>query len=369
MSHYTNAILPGFHPDPSCIYVEELDQTFFCATSTFTAFPGIPIHASKDLVHWKLASNVLNRRSQLPSFADAPTGQDGIFAPTLRHHNGTFYLLTTNVAIRTYADFATDNLLFTTPDPYNSSAWSIPTPVPGLLGYDPSLFFDPDDDTTYLTVAATTPTGTAIALAPIDPATGRTLGPTTHPYNGTSIDTPEGPHIYKKDGWYYILAAEGGSAFTHRAAIARSRNPTGPYVGAAAAANPFVAAANPTAYVQSVGHADLFPDARGNWWGVALATRCEPAFVNYPMGRETVLFPVAWGEGGWPRVVGDVRGAMRGPLPVESRGGDVPGEGAWHDAPDVVDFAAGEKLLPRHFVHVRFPDEMAYEAGGYVVYV
>ncbi|OMP87539.1 Xylosidase/arabinosidase [Diplodia seriata] len=358
-SHYTNPILPGFHPDPSCIYVEELDQTFFCATSTFTAFPGIPIHASKDLMNWKLASNVLNRREQLPSFANAPTGQDGIFAPTLRHHNGTFYLITTNVAISSYADFAMDNVIFTTTDPYNSTAWSIPTAVPGFLGYDPSLFWD-DDGTTYFVGAAATSTGTAIALSAIDPATGRLIGNTTsYPYNGTGIGTSEGPHVYKRDGWYYMLVAEGGSDRAHRGAVARSRDVAGPYANDPA--NPFVAVADAnSSYVQSVGHADLFHDAQGNWWGVALATRSGPAFENYPMGRETVLFPVEWSEEGWPRVVGGVQGAMTGPLPARYRGAEMPGEGAWHDAPDVVDFAAGE-ALPRHFLHVRFPDEAAYE--------
>lgn len=89
-SRYLNPVLPGFHLDPSCIYVEELNETFFCVTSSFSVFPGIPIHASKSLTNWKLASNVLNRPSQLPEFASTPTGQDGIFAPTLRYHNGTF---------------------------------------------------------------------------------------------------------------------------------------------------------------------------------------------------------------------------------------------------------------------------------------
>lgn len=354
ISHYTNPILPGFHPDPSCIYVDELDQTFFCATSTFTAFPGVPIHASKDLVNWKLASNVLNRREQIPEFASAPTGQDGIFAPTLRYHDGTFYLITTNVAISSYIDFTMDNIIFTTTDPYNSSSWSIPTSV-DFIGYDPSLFWD-DDGTAYYVGAAATATGTAIGLATIDTSTGA-LGSISYPYNGTGIGTAEGPHLYKKDGWYYILVAEGGTERKHRGAIARSRNVTGPYENYGA--NPLVAAASNSSYIQSVGHADLFHDAAGNWWGVALAMRCGPEFETYPMGRETVLYPVSWPAGEWPALLQGVSGSMDGPLPLPRNNRSLPGEGAFHDAPDVVDFAPGT-TLPEHFVHVRFPNDGAY---------
>lgn len=178
-TRYLNPILPGFHPDPSCIYVEELDQTFFCATSSFSIFPGIPIHASKDLTHWKLASNVLNRPSQLPDFASTPTGQDGIFAPTLRYHNGTFYLITTWVSIASYQDFKMENIIFTSSDPFNSSSWSNPTHF-DFIGYDPSLFWDVDG-TAYLTGAHATSSGTTIALAPFDPSTGEYLGPTIYP--------------------------------------------------------------------------------------------------------------------------------------------------------------------------------------------
>lgn len=178
-TQYFNPILPGFHPDPSCIYVEELDQTFFCATSSFSIFPGVPIYASKDLTNWKLASNVLNRPSQLPDFASTPTGQDGIFAPTLRYHDETFYLITTWVSIASYQDFKMDNIIFTSSDPFNSSSWSNPTHF-DFIGYDPSLFWDVDG-TAYLTGAQATSTGTAIALAPFKPSTGEYLGPTIYP--------------------------------------------------------------------------------------------------------------------------------------------------------------------------------------------
>ncbi|KAJ0116970.1 Glycoside hydrolase family 43 [Diaporthe amygdali] len=357
-ARYHNPVLPGFHPDPSCIYVEEFDQTFFCATSSFSVFPGIPIHASKDLVHWKLASNALNRGSQLPDFISTPTGQDGIFAPTLRFHNGTFYLISTWVSIGSYVDFKMDNVIFTSTDPFNSSSWSDPTHF-DFVGYDPSLFWDVDG-TTYLIAAQATSTGTTIALAPFDPLIGEYLGSTTYPYNGTGVGTPEGPHLYHNPstGFYYILIAEGGTAENHRGSIARSSSVTGPYESFPD--NPIIHAASNTSFIQSVGHADLFEDGSGQWWGVALAQRAGTTGVNtVPMGRETVLFPVRWDIDGWVRVEGNgVQGVMQAPLPVAARM-DVPGEGAWHDVPDVVDFEDGTQL-PKHFVHVRLPDEAAY---------
>lgn len=181
-----------------------------------------------------------------------------------------------------------------------------------------------------------------------------------HSYNGTGIGTPEGPHLYHNPstGFYYILVAEGGTAENHRGSIARSSSVTGPYEGFPD--NPVVHAASNTSFIQSVGHADLFEDGEGQWWGVALAQRSgEGGVETSPMGRETVLFPVRWGEDGWVRIEGDgVHGIMDAPLPGGAKV-DVPGEGAWHDAPDVVDFEAGTKL-PRHFVHVRLPVEAAY---------
>ncbi|EKG19142.1 Glycoside hydrolase family 43 [Macrophomina phaseolina MS6] len=352
---YINPVLPGFHPDPSCIYVEEQNQTFFCATSSFSVFPGIPIHASRDLTNWKLASNVLNRRSQLPEFASTPTGQDGIFAPTLRYNNGTFYLITSWVSVTSYQNFKMDNIIFTTTDPFNSASWSDPTHF-DFLGYDPSLFWD-TDGVAYLTGARATTTGTAIALAPFDPSTGAYLGKTTYPYNGTGIGTPEGPHLYHNtaSGWYYLLIAEGGTAARHRGSIARSRSVAGPYEDCPH--NPVVHAASNASLIQSVGHADIFQDGNGQWWGVALAQRAGGrGFESVPMGRETVLFPVQWSEDGWLKVEGEVEGVMEGPLPRESR------EGVWHDEPDIVDFEPG-MTLPPHFVHVRVPVEDAYVVG------
>lgn len=356
-AEYFNPIFTGFNPDPSCIYV---DETFFCVTSTFTWFPGVPVYASKDLQSWKLASHVLNRREQVPQLANAPTGQDGLYASTIRHHNGTFYVTTTYLSFVSYKDFTTDNLIFSTNDPYNASSWSIPTYV-DFVGYDPSLLFD-DDGTVYFTGAAALSTGTAIALATIDVESGA-LGPISYPWNGTGIGTSEGPHLYRKGDWYYILVAEGGTEKLHRGSIARSSSVTGPYESNPA--NPIVITENLNAsYIQSVGHADLFQDeTTGAWWGVALASRSGPEFESYPMGRETVLFPVSWpgGDGSWPAMLEPVRGRMNASLPGQvvnvsttpSTGGE----------PDIVDFEPNS-ALPAHWLHIRYPDEAAYSVSA-----
>ncbi|KAF6817676.1 xylosidase arabinofuranosidase [Colletotrichum musicola] len=354
-AEYINPILTGFNPDPSCINVNE---TFFCVTSTFTWFPGVPVYASKDLRSWTLASHVLNRRQQLPKFANAPTGQDGLFASTIRHNNGTFYVTTTYVSITSYKDFTMENLIFSTNDPYNASSWSIPTKV-DFVGYDPSLLFD-DDGTVYFTGAAALSTGTGIALATIDLEFGA-LGPISYPWNGTGLGTAEGPHLYRKGDWYYILVAEGGTEKLHRGSIARSSSVTGPYESNPA--NPVVIAENLNAsYIQTVGHADFFQDGTGTWWGVALAMRSGPEFESYPMGRETVLLPVSWPEeaGSWPALLEPVRGQMNTPLPWQSGNSNItPTAGE----PDVVDFEP-KSTLPAHWLHIRYPDESAYSISA-----
>ena len=142
-STFTNPILPGFHPDPSCIFVPEWNNTFFCASSSFEAFPGIPIHASKDLQNWKLVSNALNRPEQLPALSITNKSTSGIWAPALRYHEGTFYILTTLVFDdRDAADSSRwDNMIFKSADPMSSSSWSDPVHF-NFTGYDTSPFWD-----------------------------------------------------------------------------------------------------------------------------------------------------------------------------------------------------------------------------------
>ncbi|CAK7198565.1 hypothetical protein SEUCBS139899_001228 [Sporothrix eucalyptigena] len=399
---FTNPILPGFHPDPSCIHVADDDGnsnspgTFFCVSSSFSAFPGLPIHASRDLQHWSLIGHVVNRRSQLPALVETNRSTSGLWAPTLRYHGGTFYVVTTLVNDeRPQTDVSRwDNLIFQADDPYDASSWTNPTRF-NFTGYDPSPFWD-DDGRAYIVASYAWQLQPGIQLAEIDLDTGELVSDdsddsddddskATAPswstiWTGTGGLAPEGPHIYRKDGWYYLLIAEGGTGLNHMVTMARSKTLKGPYTPHPN--NPVLTNANTTEYFQTVGHADLFSDASGNWWAVALATRSGPGYTNYPMGRETVLTPVEWPSpslehasstngtdallSGWPRFA-PVRGAMSGPLPPVDKEFD-PDDDDSDDytrelSGDDIDFAKwhASRRLPPHFTYWRPPVEGAYE--------
>ncbi|KAL5342368.1 glycosyl hydrolase [Aspergillus crustosus] len=297
-SSYTNPILPGWHSDPSCTFVPEEDNTFFCTTSSFLTFPGIPVYASKDLINWKLVSHVATRPIQVPEIGNSTsqTQQDGLWASTIRYRKGRFYLLTSYVSM--YPGFVFKGLLFTTENVYSSKAWS--EPLRFQIGdMDPDIFWE--DEIAYISYAG-------VSQTTLDLETGVT-GPSYRIWNGTGAGLPEGPHIYQR-------------------VIARSKKVAGPFNGYSA--NPILTNTNTTEYFQTVGHADLFQDGNGNWWGVALATRSGPAWRVYPMGRETVLFPVTWKKGEWP-ILEPVRGRMTGwelPKPFNKK---IPGNGHYVD--------------------------------------
>lgn len=334
-SAYFNPVLPGWHSDPSCVQV---DGTFFCATSTFIAFPGIPIYASKDLINWKLASHAWNRESQLPGISwSTIEQQQGMYAPTLRYRDGEFYLICEY--LRGVDPIV--GVVFKSTDPFSDDAWSDPvTFTPSRI--DPDLFWD-DDGKVWMATQG-------IILQELDLETGELSDPPIELWNGTGGVWPEAPHIYKRDGWYYLLIAEGGTATDHAVTIARAKGITGPYEPYEG--NPILTNRGTDEYIQTVGHADLFQDPEGNWWGLCLATRSGPEYSVYPMGREAVMFPVTWEEGEWP-VLEPVRGEMSGwPLPPENR--DVPGDGPFNSDPDEYDFIEGS-AMPRHFVYWRVP--------------
>ncbi|KAI1292446.1 glycosyl hydrolase [Xylaria venustula] len=355
-STYTNPILPGFHPDPSCIFVPEWEDTFFCASSSFNAFPGIPLHASKDLQNWKLIGHVLNRKEQLPHLAETNRSTSGIWAPTLRYNNRTdvFWLVTTLVDDdKDECDASRwDNIIFKSKDPYDSGTWSDAVHF-DFEGYDTSPFWDVDGKT-YIVGAHAWRVSPGIMLAEADLDTGK-VGEWETIWNGTGGTAPEGPHIYRKDSWYYIVAAEGGTGLDHMVTMARSENLSGPY--GSDPSNPVLTNANTTQYFQTVGHADLFQDPSENWWGVALSTRSGPEYLNYPMGRETVMVPVLWEKDQFP-IWSPVRGEMNGwTTPKENK--QIPGEGPFITAGDVIDFNPGTKL-PAHFTYWRFPIPESY---------
>ncbi|KAI3553736.1 arabinofuranosidase [Colletotrichum abscissum] len=336
---FNNPILPGWNSDPSCTFVKEYDDTFFCTVSSFLAFPGVPVYASKDLVNWRLASNALTRPEQVPELYRNSGQNEGIWASTIRFRKGTFYLITSYVSW--YEGWGPKILLFTTTDPYDDASWTGPLRVENPANdIDPDIFWD--NNKVYMSVAA------GIYISEIDLSTGAAKEP-IKVWNGTGDRNPEGPHLYRKDDYYHLLIGEGGTETNHSVTIARAKELAGPYEGAPH--NPILTAKNTDLYFQTVGHADLFQDASGNWWGVALATRSGPEWEIYPMGRETVLFAVKWDDGGWP-VLDEVLGVMDGPLPPTNR--DIPGNGHWINEPDVVDFTPGSEI-PRHFIFWRPP--------------
>lgn len=339
-STYYNPILPGWHSDPSCVQV---DGTFYCVTSTFISFPGLPIYASRDLINWKHVSHVWNRESQLPGYSWATEGQQhGMYAATIRFRDGVFYVICEYLGV----SGKDAGVLFRTTDPFDDAAWSdaLTFDAPKI---DPDLFWD-DDGKVYVATQE-------IRLQEMDINTGA-MGPPINLWNGTGGVWPEGPHIYKRDGYYYLLIAEGGTAQDHAITMARTArggNITGPYTPSPH--NPHLTNRGTGEYFQTVGHGDLFQDAAGNWWGVCLATRSGPAYRSYPMGRETVLFPVTWREGEWP-IMQPVRGRMSGwPLPRPTR--DLPGTGPFNSDPDVYDFADPGEPIPRNLVYWRVPRE------------
>ena len=289
-----NPLLPGCHPDPSICRVGD---DYYLVTSTFEYWPGLPVFHSRDLVHWEQLGHVVDRPGQLDLQGIASSG--GLYAPTLRHHDGLFWLVCTVVDQHDAARGG--NFLMTAQDP--AGPWSDPVWL-DADGIDPSIFFD-DDGRVWLhgTRLAREPRWhdqTEVWVRELDPATRRLVGPETVVWNGALKDAvwAEGPHLYRVDGTYYLLAAEGGTEFHHAVSVARSGSVTGPYVGNRA--NPVLTHRHlgQGAPVIGVGHADLVQAADGSWWAVLLGMRPYGGH-HYPLGRETFLVPVLW-EDGWP---------------------------------------------------------------------
>lgn len=280
MTHFTNPIIPGFYPDPSVCRVGE---DYYLVTSTFEFFPGVPVFHSRDLVHWEQIGHCLTRPSQLPLQDAEPSG--GIYAPTIRYHDGLFYMVTTNVTCG-------GNFYVTASDP--AGEWSDPIYV-DQGGIDPSLFFD-DDGKVYFVSNG----DGCMSLCEIDPATGVKLAPTVRTWTGMGGRYPEAPHLYKINGMYYIMIAEGGTEYGHMETIARSASPYGPWEPSPR--NPILTNRNTQMDmpIQATGHADLVQTQNGDWYAVFLAFRMTQGYFHH-LGRETYLAPVVW-EGGFPYI-------------------------------------------------------------------
>lgn len=279
---YQNPIIRGFHPDPSICRV---GSDYYLVTSTFEYFPGIALFHSRDLVNWKQIGNCITRPGQLDYAKFKDSG--GVWAPTIRCYKGRFYV--------TAAIDGMGNMIMHTDD--INGEWSAPVWT-DFGGIDPSICFDEDE--AYYCTNDFTNGHEAIVLAKIDPDTGIRKEECREIWNGTGGGWLESPHVYHIGDYYYILAAEGGTNYTHMETAARSKNIYGPYENCPY--NPVLTNRNDTTkQIQCAGHADLIDDENGNWWMVHLGTR-SVLKSKTPLGRETFLTPVEWKEG-WPVAV------------------------------------------------------------------
>jgi len=297
---FDNPILPGMYPDPSICRVGD---DFYLATSSFEYFPGVPIFHSRDLVHWRQIGHALTRQQQL-DLRDVPSS-GGIYAPTLRHHAGRFYLITTLVG----SPKRGGNFFVTADDP--RGPWSDPIWLDNE-GFDPSLLFVAGDVYYLRDGKGADPDHPRVYQARIDPTTGALREPMQPIWEGTGGVWPEGAHVYKLAGRYYLFAAEGGTSYDHSEVVARSASPSGPFE--AFARNPIVTHRDRRDHpIQATGHADVVELADGTTWAVLLGIR--PHERRHHLGRETFLVPVRFGADGWPTIGDAGRVELRMPAP------------------------------------------------------
>ena len=289
MRNVKNPIVRGFNPDPS---VCKVGEDYYLVTSTFEFFPGVPIYHSRDLANWKLIGHCLTRKSQL--LLDGCQVSGGIYAPTLRYHDGMFYMSTTNCSHG-------GNFIVHAKD--IQGPWSEPSWVE-QGGIDPSLTFD--EGRCYLQSAHQWEGRQCILQCEVNPLTGEMLTPSKPISYGTGGKYPEAPHLYKINGQYYLVLAEGGTEYGHMVTIFRSDSPWGPFEPCPR--NPILSHRGADAVhsqIQCVGHAELFEWNDGRWWLAALGIRKLPYNLLHNLGRESFLAQVTWDEDGWPVVNGN----------------------------------------------------------------
>lgn len=295
---YYNPVIAGYYPDPS---VCRKGDTYYLVSSSFGFFPAVPIFTSKDLVNWTQIGHVLDRASQL-NIQNQGISTGGIFAPAIEYnpYNDTFYMVTTDVE-------GIGNFFVKSIDP--ASGWSDPILLPEVTNIDPSFFFD-DDGKAYIVHNDEPENGAdwlqqrTIRIHEFDVENDRTIGKSKEIVRGgvNPLDEPiwiEAPHLYKINGYYYLMCAEGGTASDHSEVIFRSESPWGPYK--AAINNPILTQRDlPLSrdnMVACTGHADLIQTPEGDWWAVFLATRPYNSDYMFNTGRETFMLPVEWKDG------------------------------------------------------------------------
>lgn len=373
-----NPILKGFHPDPSIIRVGE---DYYIATSTFEWWPGVRLHHSRDLKHWELIEAPLNRMSQLD--LRGVGASQGIWAPCLTYDKGTFYLVYTVVKAFYCNMYDTENYLVTARDIHGP--WSDPIAL-NNFGFDPSLFHD-EDGRKYMVSMVTdhrVPKKYAgrLVLQEYDAVNKKMTGPVREIYQAEKIFL-EGPHIFKRNGWYYLFSADTGTGEGHGQTIQRSRNIWGPYEMYQAdfmertedgeAYSILTSRHHPDILLQKSGHADLVETPDGEWYIVHLCGRagCErnPEDVSrfagerrYPLGRETAIQKMRWTEDDW--LVMDCGDGPQRNVPFEEIEGPKCGETSqnaevlWKTKPDRDDFDSPS--LDMEFQSLRIPMDEHY---------
>jgi alpha-N-arabinofuranosidase len=312
---FINPVISGYSPDPS---IERVGDDYYLVTSSFVHFPGLPVYHSRDLVTWRQIGNAIDRPSQLEF--NGMKVSAGLMAPAISYRDGLFYIVCTN----------RKSFVVTARNP--AGPWSDPSFFE-FEGIDPSLFWDEDGRAWIVNNGA--PKGPtlykghrSIWLQEFDPRTRVMVGPRTEIINGGADLSKkpfwtEAPHVYRKDGYYYLIAAQGGTGDQHSEVVFRSRALAGPYEGYEG--NPILTQRDlpdGRAFpVGTAGHADFVQTQDGSWWSVFLATRNYGPDL-YNIGRETFLLPVTWKDG-WPHILEQGKAVPyvlnRPALPVDDR--------------------------------------------------
>ncbi len=351
-----NPILPGFNPDPSIVRVGD---DYYIATSTFEWYPGVQIHHSRDLVHWRLLTRPLNRAGQLNMLGDPDSC--GIWAPCLSYADGLFWLMYTDVKRygRTTIGGASGaslrdfhNYLVTCP--HIDGDWSDPIYLTSS-GFDPSLFHDDDGRKYLLNMLWDHRPGNnrfaGIVLQEYSHSERKRIGDRINIFKGTSLGFTEAPHLYKRNGWYYLLTAEGGTGWGHAVTMARSRNIIGPYE-----LHPdrhiLSARHRPDVELQRAGHADLVETQNGETYMVYLCGRPLHNRGRCTLGRETAIQQMAWGKDGWLRTLDE-----QGIPTLETPAPDLP-EYAFQPSPIREDFDAPQLPMDFQWLRTPWPEEI-----------
>ncbi len=342
MTTIVNPILPGFNPDPSIVRVND---DYYIATSTFEWFPGVQIHHSKDLVNWKLIGHPLSRKSQLNMRGNSDSG--GVWAPCLSYDNGTFYLIYSDVKSHYGAFKDTHNYLVTATDILGP--WSEPIYL-NSSGFDPSLFHDDDGKKWLVNMVWDHRKGknrfAGILLQEYSLEEQKLVGPVKNIFKGTELGLTEAPHIYKRNGYYYLMTAEGGTRLKHAVTMARSTSIWGPYE--VDPQNPILTSfEKPELALQKAGHGSLVETQTGEWYLAHLVGRPLQPSGNCNLGRETAIQKCEWTEDGWLRIVGgDAQVTVQGPELPEYKFEDISGKDDFDS--DIIDI---------HFQSLRVPME------------